>query len=223
MAALVGDDRDVMTTSATTADLMTPTRPRSVRRAARIAVVLVESVILGGATSFAQSVLPAPAAPLANSAGAWTLLTVLLVVALRERTAESAFAGAGAFVGLVLGYQVVSGLRGFPTSEELFFVAGVVVGPFVGVAASWLRRRGVGAALGVGLLAGIWLGEGLYGLTVVAATTSPVFWTVEVVGALVLLGVVTVRVLTRRPDRGIAIGLAAVTSAAFVGAYSALG
>lgn len=186
-------------------------------------VVLAASVILGGATSFAQSVLPASFAPLGNSAGVWTLLTVLLLVALRERTAPSAFVGAGAFVGLVLGYQLVSGLRGIPTSEELFLIAGVVVGPFVGVAASWLRRRGVRAALGAGLLAGIWLGEGIYGLTVIAATTSPVVWALEVAGALVLLGIVTTRVLTRWPDRGIAVGLAVVTSAAFLGAYSALG
>ncbi len=210
-----------LTTPATIADA--PAVPRgSVRRGARLAVVLAASVILGGATSLAQLLLPALLAPLGNSAGAWTLLAVLLLVALGERTAVSAFAGAGAFVGLVLGYQVVSGLRGFPTSEELFLIAGVVVGPFVGVAASWLRSHGVRAALGAGLLAGIWLGEGIYGLTVVAATTSPVVWMVEVAGALVLLGVVTTRALTRGLDRGIAIGLAVATSTAFLGAYSAL-
>jgi len=48
----------------------------------RGAVVLVASFLLGGLTSYAQGFLPDAAAPFANSASGWTLLTALLVARL---------------------------------------------------------------------------------------------------------------------------------------------
>lgn len=110
--------------------------------------------------------------PFSNSASGWTLLTALIAWGCARRTIASAVFGATGFVGLVLGYQVVATLRGFPTDETLFLVIGIVVGPFVGVAASWLRRDGLAAALGCAALAGVAIGESAYGLVVISSTTG---------------------------------------------------
>ncbi|GAA2042390.1 hypothetical protein GCM10009819_31010 [Agromyces tropicus] len=152
-------------------------------------MVLVATValVLGGLTSWGQLLLPAETASLANSAGGWTIPTAILVVVLARGYPEAAVQGAVAFVALTLGYAVVSGWRDLPFDPSTWAVVGLVAGPVVGTAAHALRRRGRRLALGTAVLAGILVGEGVYGLTVVAETTSPVWWSIELaVGALVL-------------------------------------
>lgn len=193
----------------------------------RGAAVLGASFLLGGLTSYAQGFLPDAAAPFANSASGWTVLTALLVAWSardpRARTWHAAVLGAASFVLLVLGYTVAADLRGFFYDPTLFGVAGLVVGPFVGVAAAWLRRTGARAALGTALLAGIGLGESVYGLTTVVETTGATYWVVIGAVALVLLA----GMLVRRLRDGLPVALAAVGTAvvatAFVLAYRALG
>jgi hypothetical protein len=192
------------------------------RGALQAGAVVAASLALGGATSFLQTVLPGWLAPFANSASGWTLLTALLVAACRARTGPSALLGAVGFVALVLGYQVVSGLRGFPTSEELFLVVGVLAGPVVGIAASWLRRPGLRAALGAGVLGGIALGESAYGLLVVAATTGWIFWTLLGAAGIGLLATAA----SRRAQRGyrvLAPALGSAVAVLFLVAYSGIG
>lgn len=53
-------------------------------------MVLVASVVLGVATSFAQGFLPDAISSFANSASGWTILIVLLVWFIRSRTRLSA-------------------------------------------------------------------------------------------------------------------------------------
>ena len=131
--------------------------------------------------------------------------------------------GCGRVVGLVLGYTLVSDLRGLMYSPLMFGIVGLIVGPFVGVAASWLHRRGWQAAAGSALLAGIAVGEGVYGLTAVAETTSPVYWILIAASGIVLLAwTVTRRVQAPRIRVG-AVAMTAVTAIAFNAAYTALG
>lgn len=129
----------------------------------RVAVIAALSFLLGAVTSYAQGFLPDTAAPLANSASGWTLLTVSLVFRSRLRAYPAAAAAALSFVLLVLGYTVASDLRGYGYNPLIFAVVGVMVGPFVGMATSWLRAAGLRAALGTALLAGIGIGESVYG------------------------------------------------------------
>lgn len=99
---------------------------------------------------------------------------------------------------------------------------GIVAGPFIGAAALALRRRPLHAALGAGLLAGLLVGEAVYGLTVVGDTTSPVYWWISGAGGVLLLGAMAFRI--RRP--GLIVLAAALTSsiaAAFLLAYQLLG
>lgn len=194
---------------------------------ARGAVVLAASFLLGGLTSYAQGFLPDAAAPFANSASGWTLLTALLVAwaarDLRTRTWHAAVLGAASFVLLTLGYTVAADLRGFFYDPTLFGVVGLVVGPFVGVAAAWLWRAGARAALGTAVLTGIGLGESVYGLTAVVETTGATYWVVIGLASLVLLAAVLARRLRGTAPVALAAGGTAVVATAFVLAYRALG
>lgn len=186
-------------------------------------MVVVASLVLGGLTSFAQTVLPDALRPAANSVSGWVVLTALLVWGVRQSTAVSAVLGAVSLVALVLGYQLVSTLRGFPTTETLFLIAGVVAGPFVGVAAAWLRRRGTPAALAGALLGGIGLGEGVYGLLTLIPVTGWVFWgLLEAAGAGFVLAVLARRT-SRFRDRTVGVLVALAITTAFVLAYTAAG
>lgn len=187
-----------------------------------LVLVVVAGAVLGAATSFAQTVLPDALRPFANSASGWTLLTVLVVGACRVRPAPSAVLGAASFAALVLGYWTASVLRGFPDDETLFLVIGVVVGPFVGVATSWLRQEGVRAAVGCGALAGIAVGESAYGLLVVVASTGWTYWAVIGGAGIALLGHTLLRRLHAARPRLLAVGLVLATAAAFFALYSSL-
>jgi hypothetical protein len=188
----------------------------------QFALVALGSALLGGLTSFAQTFLPDALRPFANSASGWTLLTALMVGLCRARTAPSAVFGATSFVLLVLGYQVVSGLRGFPTNETLFLIVGLVVGPFVGVAASWLRRGGWRSILGCGVLAGIAVGECAYGFIVVLGSTSWFYWTLIGVVGVALTAHTAMRRLRATAARVVLIGLVAAVAVAFYFAYNSL-
>ena len=160
--------------------------------------VVAGGLVLGAATSWAQGVLPDALESFANSPSGWTLLTVLMVVAVRPPVALGAVLGMLSFVSIVLGYTVASEVRGLSYDPLFWSVVGVVAGPFVGAAAAVLvGRHVIGTALGAGALAGALIADGIYGLTVVAGTTSPVYWVLCLVGGVALVGVVAVRLRTR--------------------------
>ena len=196
---------------------------RWLRGGIRLVIVVVASLVLGGLTSFAQEILPDPLRPFANSASGWTVLTALIVWRIAERTLPSAVLGLASFVALVLGYTIASELRGFTYSPLLFGLIGTIVGPFVGVAASWLHRTGPRAALGSGLLAGIALGECLYGLIVVSGTTGWFYWALIGVAGIALLATTLVKRAERRAAAILGVGLALAVAGAFFLAYSAVG
>ncbi len=189
---------------------------------ARAAAVAVSSFLLGALTSVAQGWLPDAVTSFANSASGWTVVTVLLLTGVRAGPAVAAMLAATSFVLLTVGYAAASQLRGLHYDPALFAVVGVVVGPFVGVATSWLRAvRSWRPALSTALLAGIGVGEAGYGLTAVAETTSPVYWLL--IGALALSLLATM--LLRRIQgmwRPIAVLGTCLTAAAFLVAYGGL-
>jgi len=152
--------------------------------------------VLGGLTSWGQLLLPPDTASLANSAGGWTIPTAILVLLLARGYPEAAITGAAGFVALTLGYAVASGWRGIAFDPTTWAIIGALAGPVVGCAAHALRRRGMQLVLGTSVIAGVLVGEGVYGLTVVADTTSAVWWSIELaLGA----GVLVVGALRARP------------------------
>lgn len=191
--------------------------PRSVARA--IAVAVLVGLVVGVLTSVGQRLLPEIVAPLANSAGPWVVVAHL--VCRGQRRAGPAMACASlALVGMVAGYGVFSALRGFSWSREavmLWTMAAVVVGPALGIGATWRHanpawRRGLALAPVLGVL----MGEAAYGLLVVQATTGLAWWIVELAVGLAWLAVALVRA---RPDeRGwLAGGTALAAATVYVG------
>lgn len=192
------------------------------RPAARVGLVLFAALALGGATSFGQTFLPAEAASLANSVSGWTLPTVLLVLATSRSYAEGAVAGAVSFVALTVGYAVISTLRGFPFDPATWAIIGLLAGPVVGAATHSLRRSSTSTTVGGGVLAGILIGEGAYGLTVIADSTSPVFWWAMIaIGCAFLVAVAALRLRDIRSAL-VMVSIAVLTSSAFVAAYLGL-
>lgn len=186
----------------------------------RVASALLAGFALGGLTFVAQGVLPDAVESLANSASGWTLLTVLLVGWARQPPAWSAVVAAASFVLLVVGYSAAAMLQGLFYDPALFGTIGVLVGPFVGVATAWLRvGSSLQAAAGTALLVGIALGEAVYGLTVVATTTSPVYWIGIGLCGLALLGGMLARRVRTAAGIATAVAGAAIVAAMFLGAY----
>lgn len=189
---------------------------------ARVLLVAVVAFALGGTTSLGQTLLAEEAASLANSVTGWTVPTVALVFITARSFTEAAVAGAVSFVALTVGYAVVSTLRGFPFDPTTWAVIGLLAGPVIGAATFALRRSPAEAAVGGGLLAGVLIGEGAYGLTVIADTTSTVFWWAAITVGGVLL--VIVAALRHRDIRSmlVLVSLAGLTAVLFVVAYLAL-
>jgi hypothetical protein len=126
-------------------------------------------------------------------------------------------------VAMIAGYALATELLGYPAGAVSLFVrwgaAAVVAGPALGVGA-WLRgpnrfRR----AFGIAPIAGILLGEGLYGLTVVAATTSVGYWIGQVAVGLALVALAAIR-LRNGPLIALMLASSAVAGVIFYAAYT---
>ncbi|MBP2457233.1 hypothetical protein ABID70_002758 [Clavibacter michiganensis] len=164
------------------------------------AVVLVFSLVVGGLTSPAQGFLPSWVNSLANSAGGWSMLAFVAVWLSRARPLLGAVLGALSFVAMVEAYGVVSLWRGYFLADpfsSMWIPIGLVAGPVIGTAAALVRHAGRAATIaGVAVLSAVLVAEGIFGLTVVAATTSPVYWILEIVLA---VGFLAAAVLRGRP------------------------
>jgi hypothetical protein len=176
--------------------------------------VVVVSVVLGAVTSWAQGFLPDAWAPLANSPSGWAAMTALVVMASRPTLRWGAVLGAVSFVCLVLGYTLGSELRGLAYDPTLWGAIGVVTGPVIGAAAAGTAStRSVPVALGSGVLAGVLVADGIYGLTVVADTTSPVYWTTVLVVGLVVVLATPLRLRSLPPTAIMVVTFLATTAA----------
>ena len=196
--------------------------PPIVASSLRIAGITAAALILGALTPLGQGALPPEFSSLANSASGWTIPTALLVWLFARGYPEAAIGGALGFVALTIGYTVASTWRGVDFDPLFWVIVGVVVGPFIGLAAHALRRAPLHAALGTGLLSGVLVGEAIYGLIVVGDTTSPVYWWIAAALGVSLLAAMAIRI--RRPRLiVVATALTATIAAAFLIAYQLLG
>lgn len=185
--------------------------------------IVVGSLVVGGLTSVAQGLLPDWLRSVANSPSGWTLLTVAMILVARLRLLPAAFFGAVSFVCLVLGYTFVSELRGLSYSPALWGAVGLLVGPVVGWSTSaTFDARPILSVSGSSLIAGVALTDAGYGLTVVADTTSPVYWCIAGVTGVVFLVLVAVR--RRLPRRWVLLQIGMTLAWVAVGSagYAAL-
>ena len=192
--------------------------------AAAVTLAVLVGIGLGALTSVLQGQL-GPLDPLANSAGSWCVVAALLASRTR-RPGLAVLVGVLVLWSLLGGYLLTTELRDLTMSRTflLFWAAcGAVGGPVMGLAGSWLRHHEAWrAALAVAALAGLLLGEAVYGLTVVVETTGATYWILQAVVSLaVLVGwVVRLRPEPRWPPLGV--GGAAAGAGTFLLLYSAV-
>ena len=151
--------------------------------ARQAALVAFGGFVIGCLTSVGQGVLPFALSPLANSAGAWSLAAFALTLGNREPR-RGVILGVAALASMLAGYVVTSTVRGFPVGSSLLLfwgLASVVVGPVLGVGAAWVRGSSpIRISAGGAAIAGILVGEGAYGLTLIADSTPAGYWAMQI-------------------------------------------
>ena len=176
---------------------------------------------LGVLTAYAQFWLPEEVGSLANSAGTWCLIAVLLALLATSQRAAAAF-GVLALGTLLIGYVSGAAFRDIPSSRSLvafWGLAAFVVGPFLGLAAHWIKtEKPIYNAVGAGGICGLLIGEGVYGLVVIADSTYPPYWWAEILVGAGLLIWASAR-LRRAQLVGLAVGVATVIAVAFLTVY----
>ena len=148
-------------------------------------VAIGGAVLIGALTSFGQQYLPAWVHSLSNSVGGWTMFGFLIVWLGRARPVLAAALGVVVFQLLVESYSVATEWRGFDDGDpftSIWTVVGLAAGPLLGVTAALVRHAPpLWRALAVTPLAAVLLGEGIWALNTIADTTSPVYWSLEIV------------------------------------------
>lgn len=148
-----------------------------------VIVGAIAGMIVGALTSPMQGWLSDSVSSLANSAGPWSL--VAFVVARRARqVAVGAIVGVTTLAMCEMGYVLATEVRGGSTSTStaaFWIVAAMLAGPPLGVAAVWSSRpHPLRRGAGFGVISGVLLGEGIYGLDRVSDTTDSRYWAVEI-------------------------------------------
>ena len=193
-----------------------------------IAWVAAGGLIVGALTSIGQGILPDVLAPMANSAGSWCLAAFALAAFAIGSTMRPAWLGAVlgalALFAMVIGYALASEVSGHAAGTRLVLfwgAAAVVVGPAVGIAATWFRGGNQSrVAVAAGVIAGILAGEAVYGLTFIAATTPIVYWAGQlVIGLGVAVSAAALRLESR--ERLLCLLVLLGTGAAVLVAYAA--
>ena len=197
--------------------------PEFARSIRGLLIASAVGLAIGMATAVAQGSLPEALGSLANSSGSWCVCA--FVITMVERKPQwAAMAGFVSLVAMIAGYALAIELLGYPAGAASLFVrwgaAAVVAGPALGVGATWLRGpNGFRRAFGIAPIAGILLGEGLYSLTVVAATTSVGYWIGELAVGLVAVVLAAVR-LRNGPLIAVMLATSAVASVIFYAVYT---
>jgi len=191
-----------------------------------VVVTLAIAVTAGVLTPFGQQFLPEEVSSVANASGSWTMVGLLAVYLSRARGVLAAVLGIVALLALNVTYGAVSSARGYPYSaglDSMWTYVAVVAGPLVGLCAAWLHGSAPRlVALAVAVPSAVLVGEGVYGLTQVADSTSPVYWWLQIAGGVAFVAVVSMRML-RTPTLIAAAGALTLAGAAlYYAVYTAV-
>jgi hypothetical protein len=173
---------------------MEPHAARVTGRRAATAVMI--GLLVGGITAYGQGWVGDSFGSAVNSAGPWSVAAFLVARPLRTWLGGAASAAA-TLAMCEVGYVIASNIRGVPyaTSTVVFWLtAAALAGPPLGVAAVWSRDGApVRTAAGFGVICGVLIGEGSYGLARLTGSTNSGYWLGEIVVGVVILGVVLAR------------------------------
>lgn len=202
-------------------------RTRTAQMAARLTLAAALGLAAGALTQWSVVHLPASLEPLSNTAAPWVLIA--FAVALTGRgMGESLVLAVVTLITLVLGFYVAQEIRGWAVSlhqVEFWSVTSVVMGPLIGLAASWVRDAGsVAGAIGAGVVGGLLVGEAVHGLTALRFTSSPGYWDVQFILGVVLALVATLwrsrrRLLASVPAVTLSMAACAIVGLGTLAAY----
>lgn len=166
------------------------------------ALAVAVGLATGALTAYAQGWLGDGLGSLANSAGPWALAATAVALGARRPSTAAALATV-VLMCCECGYAAATVARGgtnAASTVQFWLLAAALAGPPLGVAAAWSRERtgGVRAAIGAGVLPGVLIGEGVWGLTAIGATTNRWYWAAEVILGTTAVGVAA-WLATRRP------------------------
>ena len=146
---------------------------------------------VGVLTAYAQGWLSNELGSLANSAGPWSL-AAFLVARCARRLVAAIPAAMTTLICCEVGYAIATNVRGGSNSSTtvlFWLIAAVLAGPPLGVAGAWSVHRDTRRGIGFGVIAGVLIGEGIYGWATVADTTDWRYWAIETVVGLMIAGV----------------------------------
>jgi hypothetical protein len=144
---------------------------------AALATVSVSGLVAGGITAYLQGIVSEDWNTVANSGAVWTFVAFVIAAAVARTPTTAAIAGLLALAGEVAGYYAyladVRHLAATHTSEILWTVAALWIGPLVGATAFRARWGDAGQRVSAVLaLAGVIAGEGAYLVRIAGVPTS---------------------------------------------------
>jgi hypothetical protein len=164
--------------------------------AATVGVALGIGLLVGIATYYGQGVMPGQWNTLVNSGAIWLVAPFFVGARVGSRRLAAAL-GLAVLLATVAGYYVVAGVSGAPMSTwttAFWFAVALVAGPLYGVAGRWWHdEKRTFRVIGVALLGGILVAEGLYLMLVLHY-----FWSG---GVMFASGLIATALLARRGDR----------------------
>jgi len=194
--------------------LVRSTRTLHALRHPSLAIGLLAAAVVGIAvgvlTAYGQAWLGESSGSLANSAGPWSL-AAFFVARYNRRLFAAVPAAMVTLACCELGYVFGTHMRNGSTATStvaFWLTAAVLAGPPLGVAAAWSTGHGVRRGVGFAVIAGVLIGEGIYGWTTIADTTDRRYWALELSVGLAIVVLVAVR------GRRLAVALAMIATAA---------
>lgn len=122
--------------------------------------------IVGALTPFGELLLPRSVNAAANSSGPWAIIAFGSVYFAGLRGWRAAAVAAGSFLAMDVGFYVVFDMLGgyYPHSYLAFWLfVGLVIGPLVGLCASWLRDPHPALrAIAIAAPTSVLIGEGVH-------------------------------------------------------------
>ena len=191
----VGDSTSVGTAMGSGGPDPAPHRERNPSALLGLSAAVAVGVAIGALTAYAQGWLNGSTSSLANSAGPWSL-AAFLVARYNRRMVTAVVASMLTLARCEVGYAIATNIRGGSNSTStvtFWLAAAVLAGPPLGVAGAWSHGRGLRRGVGFAVIAGVLIGEGLYGWTTVADTTDWRYWAVELLVGIVVAVWATVR------------------------------
>lgn len=154
-----------------------------------IATAIVVGLVVGAFTAYAQGWLTDEVSSLANSAGPWSLAGFAVARHVR-RPAQACVAAMLTLASCEVGYAIATEIRGGSNAQStiaFWLGAAVLAGVPLGLAGSLSTMGGVRRSVGFAVVAGVLIGEGLYGWTEIADTTDWRYWAVETLAGIAIV------------------------------------